>query len=135
MAFFGLAVAPAAFAVAPEPELAGRLVGRVLGPLQVGGAFAGLVLAGLATRLGRSRLTIALPAVLAILCLFNHFGVSPAVAEIRPSHLGAPGTAPGDAERFALLHRVSVALFGATALGALVLAALHGRVEGQIPQR
>jgi hypothetical protein len=42
--FFALGVAPAAFAVLPDPGLAGALIGRLLPPLFVTGAVFGLLI-------------------------------------------------------------------------------------------
>ena len=121
--FFGAVVAPAAFRVLPSAAVAGDLVGLVLGPVHLAGAVAGLALAALAAALGRGRLSVGLPVLLAGLCLFNHFGVSPAVAEIQFSDLQ-----PGDAERFSRLHQLSVGIFSVVAVGLIVLAGLHGRL-------
>lgn len=120
MLYFGAAVAPAAFRVLPSPEVAGDLVGQILGPVQLFGAAAGLVLAALGIALGSGRLATGLPLLLAVLCLLNHFGVSPAVAEIQFSDLQ-----PGDAERFSRLHQLSVGIFSVVGVGLLVLVGLH----------
>lgn len=128
MALFGLVLARVVFQVVPDPDVAGRLVGRVLGPLQLSGAAAGLALAALAAGLRRGRLAVVLPLVLAGICLFNHFGVTPRVAEFQVSD---PGAAPGSALRFARLHELSVLLFGITASGALLLAGIHALAEAR----
>jgi hypothetical protein len=122
----GAVVVRAAFEVVPDPRLAGHLVGRVLAPLQLAGIGLGLGLAALGGSLGRGRLAVLLPLVLVALCAANHFGISPAVAAI---DLADPAAAPDAGARFARLHQLSVALFVATALGALVLAALHAAIE------
>jgi hypothetical protein len=82
--------------------------------------------------LGRGRLAIVFPLLLSIACLVNQFGVSRAVAEI---HLADPGLAKGLAARFATLHQLSVWLFTGTGLGALVLAAIHARIDVSESQR
>lgn len=125
MLFVGSVVAPAAFRVLPSPELAGDLVGRVLGPVHGFGAVAGVALAALGVALGRGRLAVGLPLLLSALCLLNHFGVSPAVAEIRFDDLQ-----PGDAERFRRLHQLSVGLFVAVGAGVIALVGLHARRSG-----
>jgi hypothetical protein len=127
MVFFAGVVAPAAFAVLPSPDLAGRLVARSLRVLHLGGAAIGVLLAGLAWRLGRSRSLIWLPVLAAGLCLLSHFGVSGALAELR-------GTAGFEADaalrvRFAALHRVSVGLFALVLLAAVGLLVLHVRAD------
>jgi hypothetical protein len=133
MLFFSAVVAPAAFAVLPSPELAGRVVARSLRVLHLGGAGAGAALAFLARALGRRRTLIWLPALLAGVCLLSHFGVSAALAELR-----APGALEADAAhaRFAALHRLSVGLFSLTLIGAVVLLVLHVRADaGSVPAR
>ncbi len=115
-----------AFEVVPQPEIAGHLVRRLLDPVLAIGAVSGLGLAGIGAALGRGRLAIALPLLLSITCIVNQFGVSRAVAEI---HLADPGLAPGSAARFATLHQLSVWLFIATGLVAVVLAGVHAWVE------
>jgi hypothetical protein len=125
MALFG-AVTRVAFRVIPDPAVAGSLVGSLLHPLLAIGALSGVVLSMLAIRLGRGRVTIVLPLVLATACLINQFGVSRAVAEIR---LTDPGLSPELARRFAALHRLSVWLFVGTGAGAVVLAFTHALTE------
>lgn len=125
---FGMVVARVAFVVVPDSALAGRLVGHVLAPLQLAGMAIGIALAALGGALGRGRLAVALPLLLAALCAANHFVVSPAVAGI---HLTDPTMGPDAGARFARLHQLSVALFSATTLGALALVALHAAAEGR----
>ena len=122
----GGVVVGAAFELVPDPGVAATLVGRVLGPLQVAGVGIGLGLAALGGTLGRGRLAVALPVLLAALCAANHFGVSPAVAAI---DLADPAAGPDAGLRFARLHRLSVALFVGVAVGTLLLAALHAARE------
>lgn len=127
-AFFAFAVAPTAFRVLPSSELAGSLVGPLLKVLHLSGAGVGIALAGLAAALHRPRLLVVLPLALSAVCLVSHFGVSAAIAQVRPEDFG-PGTAPDAAARFAQLHRISVLLYGTVGLGALLLAALHARED------
>jgi hypothetical protein len=122
MGLFGGVLARVVFEVVP-PETAGRLVGRVLGPLLIGGAGVGLALSALGGALRRGPVAVVLPLLLAGMCLFSHFWVSPAVAAIR---VGDPSAGPDAAVRFARLHALSMALFVATSLGIAVLALLHG---------
>lgn len=119
----GAVVVRAAFEVLPDPALAGRLVGRVLGPLQLAGIVLGALLAALGGALGRGRLAVALPLALAALCAANHFAVAPAVAAI---DLADPAAGADAGARFASLHQLSVGLYLATGVGALLLGALHG---------
>lgn len=126
MLLFGAVVARAVFVAIPDPAAAGVLIGRVLGPLQLAGIGVAVTLAALGGSLGRGRIAVAMPLLLAALCAINHFAVSPAVAAI---DLTVPGL-PADAGlRFARLHRLSVWLFAGTAIGALALVAVHARVE------
>jgi sirohydrochlorin ferrochelatase len=131
MLFFGAVVARAVFEVIPNADLAGHLVGRVLGPLQLGGAAVGIALAALGGALGRGRVAVVLPLLLALVCLVNHFGVTPAVAEIRLARLADAGADPGMAQRFARLHLLSVSLFLLTASGAIALALVHAVAEAR----
>ncbi len=126
MLLFGAVVARAAFVAVPDPGTAAQLIGRVLGPLQLGGIGVALALSALGGLLGRGRAAIIVPLLLGSLCAINHFGVSPAVAAI---DLADPALAATAGVRFARLHQLSVWLFGATAFGALALAALHARCE------
>ncbi len=125
LGFFG-AMTRVAFEVIPTTEIAGQLVSRLLEPLFTTSAVVGAALAMLGAALGRGRLTILLPLLLSFICIVNQFGVSRAVAEI---DLTDPGLAPGMAARFAMLHQLSVWLFSGTGVGALLLAALHARIE------
>lgn len=127
MGLFG-AMTRVAFEVVPTPDVAGHLVSRLLGPVLIIGAVLGVAIAALSVALGRGWLAILFPLLLSIACLINQFGVSRAVAEIR---LTDPGLAPGLAARFATLHHLSVLLFTGTALGALVLAAIHARIDAR----
>jgi hypothetical protein len=128
MLFFSAVVAPAAFAVLPSPELAGRLVARSLRVLHLGGAGIGLALAALAWALGRVRTLVWLPVLLAGLCLLSHFGVSAAINELRSPAALEAGAAPSLS--FAALHRLSVGLFSLILAGAVALLVLHVRADG-----
>ncbi len=127
MGLFG-AMTRVAFEVVPTPDVAGHLVSRLLGPVLLTGAVLGVALAALGAALGRGWLATVVPLLLSMTCLVNQFGVSRAVAEIQ---LSDPGLAPGLAARFATLHHLSVLLFTGTGLGALVLAAIHARIEAR----
>ncbi len=132
--FFGAVVAPSAFRVLPSTELAGRLVGPVLGALQVFGGVAGIALALLAWALGRGRTTVAIPALMAAVCLVSHFGISREIASIRDLAFGPEGNAEM-AARFTWLHQLSVDLYIGVGIAALVLMALHTRCELRASQR
>ena len=127
LGLFG-AVTRVAFEVVPEPAIAGHLVRRLLDPLLAISAVSGVGLAALGSTLGRGRLALIVPLLLSITCIVNQFGVSRAVAEI---HLNDPDLAPGLAARFATLHQLSVRLFIATTLLALLLAGIHAHFEAR----
>ncbi len=121
---FGLVIAPTAFRVLPSAEMAGTLVGPVLTSLHLYGAIAGAALALLAWAMGRGRLRVALPLLLAAACLYSQFGVSGEIAEIRDLAFGPEGSAEV-AARWNLLHRISVGIFRVVSAGALWLVVLH----------
>lgn len=123
-ACFGLVVAPLAFQVLPSTQLAGTLVAPILTALHLYGAAAGGILALLAWLLGRGRVRIGLPLLLAAACLYSHFGVSVEMAEIRDQVFGPEGSELL-AARFGHLHRMSLAIFAAVSAGTLTLVVLH----------
>lgn len=127
-ALFAFAVAPVAFRVLPNTEIAGRLVAPLLTSLHLYGAGCGVVLAGLALALDRPAWLAVLPLLLSAICLYSHFGVSAEMAEIRELAFG-PGGSAELAARFNRLHGLSMTLFGVTGAGAFALIALHARAE------
>lgn len=127
LGFFG-ALSRVVFEVVPQPEIAGLLVRRTLGPTLAIGAVSGVALAGLGAALRRGRLVVALPLLISIACIVNQFGVSRAVAEIE---LNDPALAPGLAARFGTLHQLSVWLFVAAAAIAVALAGVHAWIEAR----
>jgi hypothetical protein len=129
-ACFGLVVAPAAFQVLPTTELAGQLVGPVLARLHVYGLVAGLALAPLAVALGRGRLLMIAPLVMAGVCAFSHFWVTAEIAAVRPLAFGAGGSVEM-ATRFGQLHRLSIGLYLAVSAATLVLVLLHARADAR----
>lgn len=121
---FALVVAPTAFRVLPSHDAAGALVGPVLEALHLYGAAAGFALAALAFALRRGALRVALPLAMTAACLYSQFGVSAELAEIR--HLAfSPEGSEAVAARFNELHRVSMTIYSAVLVSALVLVALH----------
>ncbi len=130
---FAMLVAPAAFRVLPT-GLAGDLISPLLGALHLAGAAAGLALALLARVLARGRLAIALPLALSALCLISHFGVTPQLAELRAATFGGSGS-EALAARFQRLHGLSMLLFSAVTLGALVLVGVHARADVRARRR
>ncbi len=126
---FGLVVAPISFRALPSTELAGLVVGPVLTSLHLYGAVAGLALGLIAAALGRGSVMLALPLVMAALCLYSHFGLTAQIAELRQVAFGPTGNTEA-AVLWGQLHRSSVTLFIAIGIGALVLLGLHVRAEG-----
>lgn len=127
-ACFGIVVAPTAFRVMPSSELAGALVGPVLTQLHLYGVLAGIGISGLSWLLRRGRVAIYLPLLMAAACLYNQFGVSGEIAEIRDLAFGPSGS-EAVATRFAHLHRVSMAIYLAVSGATLVLVWLHARAD------
>jgi hypothetical protein len=123
-ACFGLVVAPIAFERLPSTEVAGHLIGPVLSALHLYGAVAGGGLTLLAGLMGRGRLRVGLPLLMAAACVYTQFGVSPEIAEIRDRVFGPEGS-EALAARWAELHRRSVAIYLAVSAGTLWLLALH----------
>jgi len=131
-ALFAFGVAPLAFRVLPSGQVAGELVSPLLRILHLYGLAAGLALAAIA-RARRDRWPfVAIPAVLALLAGFSEFGITHAIAGMRPSTFG-PATPPDAAARFALLHQASRVVFGVVLAGTAGLIAMHAR--GEEPHR
>ena len=78
--------------------------------------------------LGRRGWLVGLPLVLGVLCLGSELLLSPEVAAVRPSQLGAANTALTQ-QRFSLLHRISLGLFMAIHAATYVLVWGHARQE------
>ena len=124
-AFFAFVVSRIAFQVLPG-DVAGDLAGYLLTRLHWGGITAAFLAAGCAFGLGRRGWLINLPIGLALVCLFNELWISPEVALVRPSTLGAASTEL-TANRFRLLHRLSLGLFLAIHLASAFLIVGHAR--------
>lgn len=134
--YFSFAVAPSAFAVLPSRELAGALVTRTLGVVNVGGVIVALVL--LATvALGRRRVSrlalraeaIALALILA-LCAVGHFVIAARLRAMRAAMTGTiDALAKDDPARVAFndLHGYSVMALGVAMLAGLVALLLIAR--------
>ncbi len=129
---FSTIVAPTAFRVLPNTEIAGTVIGPTLEALHLFGAAAGLVLALLARMLGRGPRLITIPLIMSALCLYAHFGVSAEMAELRAMAFGPEGS-PDSAVRFHQLHRVSVAIFLSLGVAAVTLLVLHARADQLSP--
>jgi len=121
--FFAFVVSRVAFRILPG-DVAGDLAGQLLGTLHYGGAAAAVVAAAAAFLLGRRGVFVLLPLGLAALCVASELWLSPAVAELRPSAVGAAAS-EASSRLFARLHALSLGLFLATHLASIVLLVLH----------
>jgi hypothetical protein len=134
---FSFAVAPGAFKVLPARELAGAIVTRIIGVVNVGGFIIALLLLattfargrGAATRRARSAEVIAL-ALVALATGVGHWVVSARMSALRVA-LGRPidEVAAGDPLRLAFnsLHGYSVAAMTTAMLAAVVAFVLVAR--------
>ncbi len=124
-AFFAFVVSRIAFQVLPG-DVAGDLAGSLLTILHFGGALAAFVVVGASVALGRRGAIVGLPLVLGLVCLASEIWLSPEVAAVRPSALGAASTAEA-ALRFKRLHALSLGLFLAIHVASLALLGWHAR--------
>jgi Domain of unknown function (DUF4149) len=128
MAFFSFVVAPSAFAVLNQQQLAGALVSRTLGALEIIGAIIGALLIGILIfsreRDGRASFyeLIALLLMTAS-TLVSRFVVSRRMHELRVNLGEIAQLAGNDPARleFDRLHQYSVWLMGFNILGAIAL--------------
>ena len=127
MAFFSFVVAPSAFAVLRQQQLAGALVSRTLGALEIIGIIAGaLLIALLFFSRERDRAFLYELIALALMTasmLVSHFVVSRRMHELRMSLGEITQLAASDPARveFDRLHQYSVWLMGFNILGAIAL--------------
>lgn len=124
--FFAFGVTIVAFRALPSTELAGQVVGPLLGSLHLYGAAAGALLAVLALVMGRGPWLAGAPVLLAALCIYSELGITAEIAELRPSAFGESATVEAT-ERFGVLHRRSMQVFGLVGIGAIALAVAHAR--------
>lgn len=127
--FFAFVVSRIAFQVLPG-NVAGDLAGDLLTRLHWSGAAAALLAAGCAFGLGRRGWPIALPLGLTLVCLFNELWVSPEIALVRPSTLGA-ASSELTASRFRILHRLSLGLFLAVHFASMTLIVRHASLDAR----
>jgi len=127
MAFFSFVVAPSAFAVLRQQQLAGALVSSTLGALEIIGIIIGaLLIAILIFSRQRDRAflyeLIAL-ALMTVSMLVSHLAVSRRMHELRVSLGEIAQLAANDPARveFDRLHQYSVWLMGFNILGAIAL--------------
>ena len=125
--FFAFVVSRLAFQVLPG-DVAGDLAGALLSILHYGGAIAAFVVAGANVGLGRRGWLVGLPVGLGLLCLGSEWLLSPEVAAVRPTALGAANTMETQ-QRFRVLHAASLGLFMAVHLASLVLVWGHARLD------
>jgi Domain of unknown function (DUF4149) len=128
MAFFSFVVAPAAFAVLPQQQLAGALVSRTLGILEITGMIIGglliVILIFSRERAGKASFYELIALVLmTVSMVVSHFIVSKRMHEMRVSFGEIALLAAGDPTRIAFdrLHQYSVWLMGFDILGAIAL--------------
>ncbi len=129
MAFFSFFVAPAAFAVLPSTQLAGQVVSRTLGGLEIFGIITGALLLALVLRSGSRRngafiFELIVVALMTAASVISRFVVSARLHQIRVEFGERLNSLPKtDATKatFDLLHQVSVGLTGFTLLAALAL--------------
>lgn len=111
----GFMVAPLLFTQLDDRALAGTLAGKLFAMTAVIGLLCGVVLLVFElVRRARSRWRIGVLVAMLLMVAAGHFGISPAIAELR---------AAGEVEsvHFARLHGAASILFALTALLALVL--------------
>lgn len=125
--FFSFFVAPAAFGVLPSTYLAGQVVSRTLGGLEISGLVVGLALIVLLLAARRRKgfmFELVMLALMLAATAISRFVVSARLHQIRLDFgERLAGLAADDPTRttFNFLHQVSVGLTGLTLLAALAL--------------
>ena len=127
--FFAFVTSRVAFEVLPG-DVAGDVAGMLLGRLHWIGALCGVLAAIAAARLGRRGWLVWLPVVLAVACAASEFLLSPAVAAVRPSTIGAASTAE-TANHFRVLHAASLGLFMLVHAASCALLVQHVRLDAR----
>jgi hypothetical protein len=127
---FAFGVSTTVFRVLPTTELAGQVVGPLLGGLHLYGAAAGALLALLTLGLGRGPVLAGAPLLLAALCLYSEFGITGEIDAVRGQAFGPDATLEAT-ERFGVLHRRSLALFTAVGIGVVSLVVAHARRDSK----
>ncbi len=100
-------------------DLARRAIARLVGALALGGLLGGVITAGLHQLIGDARLTLAIPAVLAVICVPVSFLAVPETSRLATGKLDVPGVAALSVSMVALLTGISL-LSSSTAAGALL---------------
>ncbi len=125
--FFAFVVSRIVFEILPG-GIAGDLAGALLKVLHYSGVFAALVAAACAFGLGRRGWVVTLPLGLALACVFSELWISPEVALVRPSALGEASSATA-ANRFRVLHRLSLGVFLGIHFASMILILAHIRFD------
>jgi MFS family permease len=107
-------------------ELARRAIARLVGALTLGGLLGGVITAGLHQVIGDARLTLLVPAVLAVLCVPVSFLAVPETSRLATGRLDLPGVAVLSASMVALLSGISLLTSAFTVGAVLLLAGLLG---------
>ncbi|WP_328465351.1 MFS transporter [Actinoplanes sp. NBC_00393] len=107
-------------------ELARRAIARLVGALTLGGLLGGVITAGLYQVIGDARLTLLVPAALAIICVPISFLAVPETSQLATGKLDVPGVVLLSGSMVALLTGIS--LFSSTTglAGVLVVIGLAG---------
>lgn len=127
--FFAFVVSRAAFRVLPG-DVAGDLTGILLEVLHFSGAGMALVVAAASLALERRGWFVWLPIALACLCVVSEVFLSPEIAAVRPSTIGALATEE-TSRRFGQLHALSLGLFLAIHAISIVLVVVHARCDAR----
>ncbi|BBH66222.1 MFS transporter [Actinoplanes sp. OR16] len=107
-------------------ELARRAIARLVGALALGGLLGGVITAGLYQVIGDARLTLLIPAILAVICVPVSFLAVPETSRLATGKLDVPGVAVLSASMVALLGGISLLGSAFTAGVALTVAGLAG---------
>lgn len=127
MAFFSFVVAPAAFSSLPSQQLAGAVVSRTLGAMEIIGIVLGgllILILSLSKERGKAALfELILLALMTISMLVSHFAVSNRLHEMRVQFGEIAKLAPSYPTRveFDRLHQYSVWLMGFDIIVAIAL--------------
>jgi uncharacterized membrane protein len=130
--FFSFVVAPALFAMVPQPETAGALVRLILVRLHLVGIACGVLFlaATFVTKVRNLKTLRLLAGLMVLLTALSQFGVMPQMERVRDAVGGSiQALPPRDAGRAAFdrLHKFSVVLEGATLLVGMVVVGLISR--------
>jgi hypothetical protein len=125
---FAFVIAPTAFQVLPSQAAAGALVSPVLAALHNYGLLAGVALAGLGVLMRRGWFVVVAPLLLAAICGFSEYWVTPEIDAVGPRSFGIDQEEEAS-RRFSTLHQTSRYLFGIVQFGALGLIVAYARPQ------